>query len=311
MNEFDFSQLSAVATPESWIENALNIPKKKKPLPFLLRPYVIGAAASLVIVAAVLFTVAVHQVGDKPFKQPEDVFVASPVQETTEGEAYPTELVPVTDAGGEVVGTVAVPVARQDQDGTEASSPSASSAPSGTAPSSTAPAAAGTVPPTQSATQSATQSDSQPVTESVTQPATQAPIAPATETLTQSQEDVNVEVETGGQGWSGDGTTAPQTAAEKFTGSFTLTICPENPLFNSTYVRLDFSDQNGSPFDVTLILKPKLNNAGCKSVTFYPSSNGITLYRWQTFALRVYDTNGNSSAVSVTPTFPGGITVRI
>ena len=56
MTEKDFRQLKDLRTPEEWIENALLIPQKKnKPL-FLLRPSMIGAAASLLIIAAAALT---------------------------------------------------------------------------------------------------------------------------------------------------------------------------------------------------------------------------------------------------------------
>ena len=56
MTEKDFRQLKDLRTPEEWIENALLIPQKKnKPL-FLLRPSVLGAAASLLIIAAAALT---------------------------------------------------------------------------------------------------------------------------------------------------------------------------------------------------------------------------------------------------------------
>ena len=56
VTEKDFRQLKDLRTPEEWIENALLIPQKKnKPL-FLFRPSVIGAAASLLIIAAAALT---------------------------------------------------------------------------------------------------------------------------------------------------------------------------------------------------------------------------------------------------------------
>lgn len=56
MTDKNFRQLKSVRTPEEWIDKALMIPKKKnKPL-FLLRPSVIGAAASLLIIAAAALT---------------------------------------------------------------------------------------------------------------------------------------------------------------------------------------------------------------------------------------------------------------
>jgi hypothetical protein len=56
VTEKDFRQLKDLRTPEEWIENALLIPQKKNKPPFLLRPSVIGAAASLLIIAAAALT---------------------------------------------------------------------------------------------------------------------------------------------------------------------------------------------------------------------------------------------------------------
>ncbi|MBQ2358125.1 MAG: hypothetical protein II395_05210, partial [Ruminococcus sp.] len=56
MTEKDFRQLKDLRTPEEWIENALLIPQKKTKQPFLFRPSVIGAAASLLIIATAALT---------------------------------------------------------------------------------------------------------------------------------------------------------------------------------------------------------------------------------------------------------------
>lgn len=56
MTEKDFRQLKDLRTPEEWIENALLIPQKKNKPPFLFRPSVIGAAASLLIIATAALT---------------------------------------------------------------------------------------------------------------------------------------------------------------------------------------------------------------------------------------------------------------
>ena len=56
VTEKDFRQLKDLRTPEEWIENALLIPQKKNKPPFLFRPSVIGAAASLLIIAAAALT---------------------------------------------------------------------------------------------------------------------------------------------------------------------------------------------------------------------------------------------------------------
>ncbi|MBQ1974887.1 MAG: hypothetical protein II224_03670 [Ruminococcus sp.] len=56
MTEKDFRQLKDLRTPEEWIENTLLIPQKKNKPPFLFRPSVIGAAASLLIIATAALT---------------------------------------------------------------------------------------------------------------------------------------------------------------------------------------------------------------------------------------------------------------
>lgn len=56
VTEKDFRQLKDLRTPEEWIENALLIPQKKNKPPFLFRPSVIGAAASLLIIATAALT---------------------------------------------------------------------------------------------------------------------------------------------------------------------------------------------------------------------------------------------------------------
>ena len=60
MKKVNFNKLENFEIPESWIENALNAKPKKKPL--LLRPYVWGTAASVVLIAAVSLLVL------KPFR---------------------------------------------------------------------------------------------------------------------------------------------------------------------------------------------------------------------------------------------------
>lgn len=71
----DFRQLKSVRTPEEWIDKALMIPKKKnKPL-FLLRPSVIGAAASLLIIAAAALTLFLN-LRQLPEPSPPTVFQA-------------------------------------------------------------------------------------------------------------------------------------------------------------------------------------------------------------------------------------------
>ena len=124
MNEFDFSQLNSVKTPEKWIDAALNIPQKKYTPPLLkLRPYIIGTAASVVIVAAVVLTLLFNSGGESPLA-PKSVFPVQPTaaEEATEqsdgsadsraqdDKVYATEIIEETNAAGEVVATYVVPV---------------------------------------------------------------------------------------------------------------------------------------------------------------------------------------------------------
>lgn len=55
MTDRDFRQLKAVTTPQSWIDNALNIPNKKNKKPFPLMTVIGTAAGIAVAVAASLF----------------------------------------------------------------------------------------------------------------------------------------------------------------------------------------------------------------------------------------------------------------
>lgn len=58
MKKLNFNQLKSVKTPESWVENAINIPSKnKKPLPFYFKTYFIASAACIIVCCAVSLTV--------------------------------------------------------------------------------------------------------------------------------------------------------------------------------------------------------------------------------------------------------------
>ena len=58
MKNLDFKQIKGIKTPESWIENAINIPQRnKKVIPFYLKPYFIASVASLVICCTICLTV--------------------------------------------------------------------------------------------------------------------------------------------------------------------------------------------------------------------------------------------------------------
>lgn len=56
MKTFNFDQLKSVKTPESWIENALEISKNKKK-PIYLRPHIIASAACFIVCCALSFVI--------------------------------------------------------------------------------------------------------------------------------------------------------------------------------------------------------------------------------------------------------------
>lgn len=316
MNEnFDFSQLKSLKTPEKWIENAINIPKKKKPLPFILRPYVIGTAASLVIVAAAVLTILLSSGGKQPLGRDNGIKAKS-------AATYPTEIIEETNDSGEVIATYAVPVtagdsATQATEIIEVTNASGEVIATQAVPVTSPQATGATAPNTTSAqategstaTAPATSPASAETTASATQPATDQtqPAWNVQETTNNAEEDdPAVEDVT-------DNTAATETKPPVlFTGNLTLIITSDSPLFGSVFVKLDFYNESGAKVDSTVAVKPILNEmTGYKTASFYPYGNGMNLYCWQTYTLRVYDTNGNSSTASVTPSFAGGFAVNV
>ncbi len=119
MKKVNFNSLENFEVPEEWIEKAINAKPKKKPL--LLRPYVWGTAASIVLVAAASLFIL------KPFKSGDSLpaavgTTAAPTEtakaddapaSTTETEpaakpetTAPTEATKSTDSPASTTGTV-------------------------------------------------------------------------------------------------------------------------------------------------------------------------------------------------------------
>ena len=101
MTEKDFGQLKGVRTPEEWIDKALLIPNKKNK-PFLFRPSVIGAAASLLVIAAAALTLFFN-LRRLPEPAPQTVFqTATAANASTEAETVrptqPADTQPTTAA---------------------------------------------------------------------------------------------------------------------------------------------------------------------------------------------------------------------
>ena len=84
MKKLNFNSLKNISVPESWIETALNAKPKKKP--FFFRPYVIGTAASLVIVAMAVVTLRFHSENAAPFSPKTEPYARSPIVTVTEPE---------------------------------------------------------------------------------------------------------------------------------------------------------------------------------------------------------------------------------
>lgn len=167
MTDKDFRQLKSVRTPEEWIENALMIPRKKNKPPFLLRPSVIGAAASLLIIAAAALTLFLN-LRQLPEPSPPTVF----------------QTVTPTDTSAAVTETVQVASPSTTQPTAAPSSPSTaavSQAPSSSqsAPN-VSPVLSPTVKPTVSPTVSPTVKPTVSPTVSPTVKPTAAPTVPAT-----------------------------------------------------------------------------------------------------------------------------------
>ena len=193
MKDFDFSQYQQLKTPEEWIETALKIPQKKKAPLFFLRPAVIGAAAALVITAAVLLTLrfqfganppvapasvvappSVTAVAEDATAAPDSVIATNPEGQTVASEStrQEPETVVVTTPAGETV-VVIVPAATRTASPPTTAPAATATVPSGTAAASTRPS--GSQPVTQSVP---TQPSTAPVTDTVIEPATE--VQPAT-----------------------------------------------------------------------------------------------------------------------------------
>lgn len=191
----DFRQLKSVRTPEEWIENALMIPKKKnKPL-FLLRPSVIGAAASLLIIAAAALTLFLN-LRQLPEPSPPTVFqtvtptdstatVTEPVQVASTSTTQPT-------AASSSPSTAAVSQALLSSQSAPAVSPVLSPTVKPTVSPTVSPTVKPTVSPTVSPTVKPTAAPTAPATyatQPLTEPTEAKPTVPATVPATPPREE--------------------------------------------------------------------------------------------------------------------------
>ena len=233
MKESDFSQYKQLKTPEEWIDKALKIPNKKKAPLFFLRPAVIGAAAALVITAAVVLTLR-YQFGAKPPVAPESL------------TAPPS----VTVAAEESVGTTGIAAATAAEGGTApvCTGTAAATAPEGETVASGLPASVQTVPKPTAApytgasaaesTAASGASDPQPLTQAAPTQQTTAPVTeqatePVTEVQPATEDKPAVEVPDG-----------------VYCGTLTL-MCPANSPFyqdGTVHVRIIPMTEEGLPY---------------------------------------------------------------
>ena len=203
VTEKDFRQLKDLRTPEEWIENALLIPQKKNKPPFLFRPSVIGAAASLLIIATAALTLFLNL---RQLPEPTTQTVFQTVT-PTDTSATTTETVQATPpstmqptAVSSSPSTAAVMQTPSSSQSAQAVSPSGSSNSSSTPLPTVKPTVSPTVSPTVKPTGSPTVPPTVKPTAAPTTPATYAtqpltapteikPAAPATEPATLPKEE--------------------------------------------------------------------------------------------------------------------------
>ena len=190
VTEKDFRQLKDLRTPEEWIENALLIPQKKNKPPFLLRPSVIGAAASLLIIATAALTLFLN------LRQ-----LPEPTTQTVFQTVTPTDTSATAKENVHTTQTATTqPTAVSSSPSTAAVSQAASSsqtapAVSPTGSSNSSPTPLPTVKPTVSPTVSPTASPTVKPTGSPTVPPTVKPTAVPTEPATYSTQPLTAPTE--------------------------------------------------------------------------------------------------------------------
>ncbi len=108
MKNIDFKQIKGIKTPESWIENVINIPQKNKRIvPFYLKPHFIASVASLVLCCTICLTVffSTSNNATVPVAQSTTQTTCQTTTESTENTQQ-TDLIPIvskpTDAPQEV-----------------------------------------------------------------------------------------------------------------------------------------------------------------------------------------------------------------
>ncbi len=279
MKKVNFNSLENFEVPEEWIEKAINAKPKKKPL--LLRPYVWGTAASIVLVgAASLFIL-------KPFKSGDSLPAAAG---TT---AAPTETAKADDTPASTAGTE--PAAKPETtDSTEATK-------STDVPASTT----GTVPSTEKTTVPSTVQTDPTGTGRHDYGEPHAHDIPEGQSVYHIDSKWEVDLSLDRPNTRSDSAEIPQepmlTKDELFTGNITVEVLSDSLFYDCDTIYIEFSGcyNNGSrKIDGRVILAPKQTEDGKRSATFNlfydeaytPSAD---------YTIRIYALNDNGSKTDV------------
>ena len=279
MKKVNFNSLENFEVPEEWIEKAINAKPKKKPL--LLRPYVWGTAASIVLVAAASLFIL------KPFKSGDSLPAAAG---TT---AAPTETAKADDTPASTAGTE--PAAKPETtDSTEATK-------STDAPASTT----GTVPSTEKTTVPSTVQTDPTGTGRHDYGEPHAHYIPEGQSVYHIDSKWEVDLSSARPNSRSDSAEIPQepmlTKDELFTGDITAEVSSDSLFYDCETIYIEFSGcyNNGSrKIDGRVILAPKQTEDGKKSATFNlfydeaytPSAD---------YTIRIYALNENGSKTDV------------
>ena len=249
MKKVNFNSLENFEVPEEWIEKAINAKPKKKPL--LLRPYVLGTAASIVLVgAASLFIL-------KPFKSGDSLPAAAG---TT---AAPTETAKADDTPASTAGTE--PAAKPETtDSTEATK-------STDAPASTT----GTVPSTEKTTVPSTVQTDPTGTGRHDYGEPHAHYIPEGQSVYHIDSKWEVDLSLDRPNSRSDSAEIPKepmlTKDELFTGNITVEVLSDSLFYDCDTIYIEFSGcyNNGSrKIDGRVILAPKQTEDGKRSAIF-------------------------------------------
>ena len=279
MKKVNFNSLENFEVPEEWIEKAINAKPKKKPL--LLRPYVWGTAASIVLVgAASLFIL-------KPFKSGDSLPAAAG---TT---AAPTETAKADDTPASTAGTE--PAAKPETtDSTEATK-------STDAPASTT----GTVPSTEKTTVPSTVQTDPTGTGRHDYGEPHAHDIPEGQSVYHIDSKWEVDLSLDRPNSRSDSAEIPQepmlTKDELFMGNITVEVLSDSLFYDCDTIYMEISGcyNNGSrKIDGRVILAPKQTEDGKRSATFNlfydeaytPSAD---------YTIRIYALNDNGSKTAV------------